>query len=212
MKTEEAAPEMFLQFTQWGETRTVSFPPLYIPDDRAFFEFCVANGDSTLRFEREPNGEVRLMPPSGTDTGKANALILVEIALWNRANGNPGYVFDASSGFKLPDGSIRAPDIAYVEKSRFDALTKEEQALHAPLAPDFVVEVMSPTDRLAKLKAKMAEYATNGVRLGWLVDRKNRTVYVYRPGAEPETLTDPASVSADPELPGFVLDLAPVFG
>ncbi|MBC7805494.1 MAG: Uma2 family endonuclease [Akkermansiaceae bacterium] len=210
METTEA-PELFLQVTEWGETRTVPFPTFTLPDDRAFFEFCVANADTTLRFERNADGEVRLMPPSGSETGKANGYVLVELALWNRMHGEPGYVFDASSGFKFPNGAIRAPDVAYVEKSRYDVLPLSERELHAPVAPDFVVEVMSPSDRLPRMRAKMEEYKTNSVRLGWLIDRKNRTVYVYRPGTAAETLPDPATVSADPELPGFVLTLERVF-
>lgn len=210
METTEA-PELFLQVTEWGETRTVPFPTFTLPDDRAFFEFCVANADTTLRFERNADGEVRLMPPSGSETGKANGYVLAQLFKWNEANGEPGYVFDASSGFKFPNGAIRAPDVAYVEKSRYDALPLSEREPHAPVAPDFVVEVMSLSDRLPRMRAKMDEYKTNGVRLGWLIDSKNRTVHVYRPGATAETLPDPERIVADPELPGFVLPLDRVF-
>ena len=187
------------------------FPKFYLPDDRAFFEFCNANSDSTLFFEREPDGEVRLMPPSGTENGRINAVFVGELALWNRANGEPGYVFDASTGFTFPNGAVRAPDVSFVAKARYDALTEEEQAHHAPIAPDFVVEVMSPSDRLPKQQEKMREYVANGVRLGWLVDRKTRTVYVFRQGAAMETLTNADTVSADPALPGFALSTARVF-
>lgn len=205
------APEVFLQFTEWGETRAVPFPKFYLPDDQAFFEFCVANSDTTLRFERDTDGEVKLMPPSGSETGKANAYILVELALWNRANNEPGYVFDASAGFLFPNRAVRAPDIAYIEKARYDALTDDEREHHAPIAPDFVVEVMSPSDRLSAGQAKMDEYMANGVRLAWLIDRRNRTVYVYRPGTATEVLVEAASISADSELAGFILTLERVF-
>ncbi|MBC8140228.1 MAG: Uma2 family endonuclease [Armatimonadetes bacterium] len=186
------------------------FPKFYLPDDRAFFEFCNANSDSTLFFEREPDGEVRLTPPSGSETGRANATILGLLFVWNMQNGEPGYVFDAPTGFTLPSGAIRAPDVSYVAKARYDALTEDEQAHHAPIAPDFVVEVMSPSDRLPKQQDKMREYMTNGVRLGWLIHRKTRTVHTFRQGADMETLADVATV-ADPELPGFTLSTARVF-
>lgn len=208
---ETSAPEMLLQVTEFGKTRTETFPRFYLRDDQAFFEFCVANSESTLRFEREADGEVRLMPPSGSETGKANGCILARLFIWNEANGEPGYVFDASSGFRLPSGAVRAPDIAYVQKSRYDALTKDEREHHAPVAPDFVVEVMSPSDRLGTVQSKMKEYMENGVRLGWLIDRRNRTVSVYRPGQDAQTLPDPEAVSADPELAGFTVRLAPVW-
>lgn len=160
MKSE--APEIFLQFTEFGETRSVPFPKFHLSDDRAFFDFCAENAHSTLRFEREADGEVRLMLSSGTETGRINAEILTELNVWNRQSGRSGYVFDSSSGFVLVNGAIRAPDISYVEKSRYDALTNDGHEHYTPLAPDFVVEVMSPSDRLLTLKAKMVEYVANG--------------------------------------------------
>jgi Uma2 family endonuclease len=113
--------------------------------------------------------------------------------------------------FVLPNGANRSPDAAWVRADRWNALTTDEQEAFAPLCPDFVVELMSPSDRLAETQAKMDEYVANGARLGWLIDRKNRTIHVYRPGRPVEILPDPASVSGDPELPGFVLDLRRIF-
>lgn len=187
------------------------FPKFYLPDDRAFFEFCNANSDSLLFFEREPDGEVCLMPPSGMESGRINAVIVAGLGFWNRVNGEPGYVFDASTGFTFPNGAIRAPDVSFVAKAHHDALTDDERIHHAPIAPDFVIEIMSPSDRLPKQQNKMREYIGNGVRLGWLVDRKTRTVYVFRPGAAMQTLTNADTVSTNPELPGFTLETARVF-
>lgn len=206
------APTVEILFTNGRERQALPFPKLYLPDDGEFLRFCAGFESNSLFFEREATGEVTLMPPSGSNTGRANGMVFGNLFVWNRAQGSPGYVFDASSGFKFPSGAIRAPDVAYIEKSRYDALTEDEREHIAPIAPDFVVGVMSPTDRLARSQSKMDEYMANGVRLGWLIDRKNRTVYVYRPGtSEPETYVDPASVAAGPELPDFVLDLRPVF-
>jgi Uma2 family endonuclease len=205
------APEIVLQYTEFGETRSVPFPRFYLRDDRAFFDFCADNAHSTLRFEREADGEVRLMPPSGSETSWVNGRIFFALSRWNEDNGEPGYVFESSSGFVLTNGAVRAPDVSYVEKSRYEALTDEQRAHYPPLAPDFVVEVMSPSDRLRVLQSKMEEYRDNGVPLGWLLDRKNRSVYVYRPGMATEVLTEPTQISAEPELPGFTLDARRLF-
>ena len=205
------APQLIATFPGWKDTIAMPFPKFYLPDDRAFFEFCNANADSPLFFEREPDGEVRLMPPSGSDTGRANATALGLLFVWNAQKGEPGYVFDASTGFVFPNGAIRAPDVSFIEKARYDALTDAQRETHAPIAPDFVIEVMSPSDRLPKQQAKMQEYAENGVRIGWLIHRQARTVFVFRPGQAMETLIDVPAVSAAPELPDFVLLLARIF-
>jgi Uma2 family endonuclease len=203
-------PEICLRYDEGGEARVIPFPRFYLPDDRAFLEFCRSAGD-TLWFEREADGEVRLLPASGAEAGRRKVKVLSRLATWNAESGEPGYVFNKSAGFLLSNGAVRAPDIAYVEKARYDALTDDQREHHAPLAPDFVIEVMSPSDRLPNLQAKMEEYRDNGVRLGWLVDRKSRAVYVYRPGRDAETLADPPQISADPELPGFALALGTVW-
>jgi len=122
-----------------------------------------------------------------------------------------GLAADSSTGFDLPNGSNRAPDAAWVLKARIDALTEEERAEYFPLCPDFVIELRSKSDRLPSLKDKMQEYIDNGTRLGWLIDPLTRNVYVYRPGSPVETLANPLTLSGDPELPGFQLDLTPVW-
>ncbi|GAB4453761.1 MAG: Uma2 family endonuclease [Armatimonadaceae bacterium] len=209
MPTEE--PQVFLHYKGQDDTFSVPFPPFYLRDDAAFYDFCQDNGRDSLRFERDSDGRVRLMPPSGTETGRIQALILMRLAQWNEAQEQPGYVFDASAGFRLPNGAIRAPDISYVRTERYDALSEHEREHYAPLAPDFVIEVMSPSDRLRDLQGKMEEYAAHGVSLGWLIDRRNRTVYIYHAGQEPLREVEPSSLSAEPELPNFELSLDRVF-
>lgn len=71
--------------------------------------------------------------------------------------------------------------------------------------------LVSPSDTLSEAQAKMQEYMANGSRLGWLIEPESRRVFVYRPGAPPEELDNPATVSGDPVLPGFVLDLSRVW-
>jgi Uma2 family endonuclease len=172
--------------------------------EKQFFELCQKNRD--YRFERTATGELLIMPPAGSDTGRRNADITFQLQAWNRQS-NLGVVFDSSAGFKLPNGSDRSPDASWVKRERWEALTPEQQETFAPLSPDFVVELRSPSDSLKALQTKMQEYMDNGVRLGWLIDRKNQRVEIYRQGQEVEIVSSPATLSGEDVLPGFVLDL-----
>ncbi len=120
-------------------------------------------------------------------------------------------VTDSSGGYVLPDQAMRAPDASWVLRSRLADISPDRREKFLPLCPDFVVEIKSPSDRLAVLQAKMEEYRDNGARLGWLIDPQARRVHVYRPGREAEVLENPATVAGDPELAGFVLDLEPIW-
>lgn len=146
------------------------------------------------------------MPPTGGETGNRNSEINADFVIWNRQT-QLGKVFDSSTCFKLPNGADRSPDVAWVAKERWEDLIPEQREKFPPLAPDFVLELMSPTDSLEAAQAKMREYIDNGVRLGWLIDRKQRQVEIYRPGYPPEILQTPAALSEESVLPGFVLNL-----
>lgn len=156
--------------------------------DQQFYEFCRTNPD--LRIERNASGEIIVMPPAFSDTGNRNGRIFGQLYVWSETNGT-GEAFDSSSGFTLPNGATRSPDAAWILFERWQALTPEQQASFAPIAPDFVVELRSSSDTLVSLQEKMEEYVANGVRLGVLIDRKNRRVYCYRPSQELETLDNP---------------------
>ncbi len=132
------------------------------------------------------------------------------LGVWARRDG-AGVIFDSSAGFLLPNGAMRAPDAAWVLRSRLEPLSAEAKERFIPLTPDFVVELRSPSDRLADLERKLEEYRSQGARLGWLIDPQERRIHVYRPGRPPEVLDDPAEVSGAPELPGFLLDLEPIW-
>ncbi len=175
--------------------------------DEQFFELCQHNRD--YQFERTASGELIIMPPTGSETSKRNIDLSYQLRAWSRQN-NLGVAFDSSGGFKLPNGADRSPDASWVKKERWDALTPEQKDSFAPLCPDFVVELRSKTDSLKKLQEKMQEYIDNGARLGWLIDRQNRRVEIYRPGQSVEILQNPATVSGEDVLPGFVLDLAEI--
>jgi Uma2 family endonuclease len=173
-----------------------------------FFEFCQLNRD--LRIERNAKGELLIMPPAGGETGRGNAGITAQLWVWAKQNGT-GVSFDSSTGFTLPNGAERSPDAAWIRRSRWDQLSLEERQGFAPICSEFVIELRSPTGRLRILQAKMQEYLDNGVRLGWLIDPIVGRVHVYRPGAPIATLTRPETLSGDPLLPGFVLDLREIW-
>jgi Uma2 family endonuclease len=177
-------------------------------DEEQFFDFCQRN--ENLRIERSAEGDLIIMPPAGGYSGNQNFQLTVLFGVWANQDGT-GEGFDSSTGFKLPNGATRSPDVAWVKSERLAALTPQQTERFIPLCPDFVIELRSSTDRLSTLKSKMKEYMANGARLGWLLDPKNRHVYVYRPGVPVERLDDPPTVSGDPELPGFVLDVQAIF-
>ena len=172
--------------------------------DEQYFQLCQNNRD--YRFEHTAEGELLIMPPTGSDTGRRNVKITTQLDIWN-SQSNLGEVFDSSTGFTLPNGAKRSPDASWVKIERWNALTPEQQESFAPICPDFVVELRSRTDSLKELQEKMQEYIDNGAILGWLIDRKNKRVEIYRPGKEVEILENPATLSGEDFLPGFVLDL-----
>lgn len=182
--------------------------PIIDMTDEQFYQLCQVNPD--VKFERDAKGRILIMAPSGGSTGNRNIKISAKIENWNE-QAQLGEAFDSSTGFRLPNGAIRAPDTAWIEQSRWNALTPEQQEKFPPIAPDFVLELMSPSDVLEDTQAKMREYIENGVRLGWLIDRKTRRVEVYRSTQPVEVLENPVSLSGEDVLPGFVLNLAIVW-
>jgi Uma2 family endonuclease len=184
---------------------------LQVPDltRDEFIHLCEQNPE--LQIEREANGTVKIMSPTESFTDSRNSEISGQLFVWNVGRGRPGIIFGPSAGFTLPNGAERSPDASWISLARWNALTPEERRGFARICPDFVVELMSPSDRLAPSQAKMTEYIQNGAHLGWLIDRTNRNVYVYCPLRTVEVINDPAEVSAAPELPGFVLQMAEVF-
>lgn len=172
-----------------------------------FVQLALANRD--IQLERTAQGELIVNPPTGSETGNRNVDIEGQLWLWNRQT-KLGKVFNSSTGFHLPNGADRSPDAAWVRKEKWEALTPEEQEGFAPICPDLVVELRSKLDSLESLRAKMREYMNNGAILGWLIDRKNQQVEVYRQGQEVDVLNSPTTLSGENVLPGFVLDLTEV--
>ena len=179
-------------------------PILKKVNDHEFFEFCQQNPG--WHMELTSAGDLLIMPPTGGETGRINFNLTVFFGAWVDSDGT-GIGFDSSTGFTLPNGAKRWPDLAWVSRARWEALTAEEQEEFPPLCPDFVVEIRSRSDSIATLQTKMAEYLVNGAQLGWLIDPIEKKVYIYRPSAEVDCLENPQSISGAPVLPGFTLDV-----
>ncbi|URR34898.1 Uma2 family endonuclease [Thermosynechococcus sp. HN-54] len=172
--------------------------------DEAFEQLCRSNPD--LRLERSAQGELIAMAPAGSESSRQNLSLSAQLWYWNQQM-KLGVTFDSSAGFTLANGAIRSPDAAWIEKSRWQRLTPEQRRRFAPICPDFVLELKSPTDDLASLQAKMQEYVDNGAQLGWLIDSETHQVYCYQLGQAMQLLEHPSHLSGEPVLPNFVMDL-----
>ena len=175
--------------------------------DEQFWQLCQRNRE--YRFEANSQGDLIIMSPTGSDTGRRNSEIIVQLGVWNKL-AKSGIVFDSSTGFILPNGAKRSPDASWVELSRWNSLTVDEQEKFAPICPDLVVELRSKTDALKPLQAKMSEYIANGAKLGWLIDRQNQQVEVYRVNQQVEIVQSPNSLSGEEVLANFTLDLGEI--
>ena len=187
---------------------TLQIPQSLKFTDDKFVEMVAANKD--LRLELSAQGELSIMSPTGGETGNRNQELGGQVWFWNRQNGL-GKAFDSSTGFKLPNGATRSPGVSWIKMERWNALTPEQRKRFLPLCPDFVIELVSESDDLADTQAKMREYIANGLRLGWLINPKNKQVEIYRQNQEIEILQSPANLSGEDLLPGFILDLQPIF-
>ncbi len=182
---------------------TLNLDTVYLTDEQ-YYQLCQNNRES--KFERTPQGELIIMSPTGGNTGRYNLKITQQLANWSDVDGT-GVAFDSSTGFKLPNGADRSPDAAWVSLEKWNSLSDKEQEKFPPICPDFVIELRSPSDALKPLQDKMLEYLDNGMRLGWLINRKERQVEIYRQGQQKEVLEYPITLSGENVLPNFVLNL-----
>ena len=188
---------------------TINFEPICKMTDEQFYQLCRKNPE--IKFERNANGEIVIMSPTGGETGNRNVETAADFVFWNRQT-KLGKVFDSSTCFKLPNGANRSPDVTWIKQERWDALTPSQREKFPPIAPDFVLELMSPTDSLSETQAKMQEYMENGVKLGWLINPKTRRVEIYRQGQAVEVLESSTELLGEDVLPGFVLNLQIFWG
>lgn len=183
---------------------TIDVSPILRLTDDQFEHLCAANPE--IKFELTARGELVIMSPTGGETGKDNAELIADFVFWNRRT-KLGVIFDSSTCFRLPNGGKRSPDVAWVEQSRWSALPLEERRRFPPLCPDFVLELLSPSDSLSEVQTKMREYRASGLRLGWLLNPEAQQVEIYRPDQAVEVLAAPQTLSGEAVLPDFVLNL-----
>ncbi len=189
------------------EPLTLNINPLQLTDEQ-FFQLCTQNRD--LKFEQNGNGDLIIRQPTGGETGNRNAEITYQLQAWTRQN-RRGIAFDSSTGFILPNGAKRSPDAAWIPLKKWNELTLEQQQKFLPLCPDFVIELLSPTDQLKTIQEKMREYRDHGTRLGWLINRQQKQVEIYRLDQEVEILSAPHFLSGENVLPNFELNLEPIW-
>ena len=182
----------------------ITLDPIVTMTNEQFFAFCQLNQD--VKIERNVRGELIFMPPTGSESERQNFNLIGQLWVWTKQDGT-GVGFGSSGGFTLPNGAVRSPDAAWIEKTRWEQIDLELRKRFAPIYPDFVVELRSETDNLQVLQEKMEEYIENGANLGWLIDPQQQKVYIYRPNSQLEELVKPSSLSGENVLSGFVLDL-----
>ncbi|AFY53832.1 hypothetical protein Riv7116_1263 [Rivularia sp. PCC 7116] len=188
---------------------SLQIPPSLKFTDEEFEQIVAFNQE--LRLELTAEGKLIIMSPTGGETGNRNFEIYIDLGVWNRKN-KLGKAFDSSTGFKLPNGATRSPDASWIKIERWDALTPQQRKKYLPLCPDFAVELVSESDDVEDTRKKMLEYIENGLRLGWLINPKDKLVEIYRIGKEVEILDSPDSLSGEDVLIGFSLDLEVIFG
>jgi Uma2 family endonuclease len=188
---------------------TLHYKPFRFNDDE-FYDFCQQNTD--LKLERLANGTIIVMPNTGGKTGIQNGELNFQAQVWNKQH-KLGKVFDSSTAFRLPSGAVRSADVSFVGLDRWNALTDAEQEKFPPLCPDFVIELMSKSDTLRDAKAKMLDdWMENGCRLGWLIDPKTETIYIYRANGSIQINEGFGQrLLGEDVLPGFELDLTELF-
>ena len=180
--------------------------------DEQFVELCADNRE--LHLELTAQKELVIMTLPGPKTGRRSTFICTDLENWARKDGT-GITFSPLTLFALPNGAKRAPDASWLRRSRWDALTDKQQEGLPTFCPDFVLELMSPSDRrpvrFRMLQAKMTEYIANSAQLGWLIDPFKKNVHIYRPGESIQCLENPATISGDPVLPGFVFQVSEIW-
>ena len=174
----------------------------------------LADAEQQARMELSKGGELIVMSPTGGEAGRKNLRLTQQVANWTDRDGT-GEAFDSSTVFVLNNGARKSPDVSWVALDKWNSLTQKQKEGFPPIVPDFVIELVSPSDlknqRYQDLQDKMQEYLDNGVKLGWLIEPKAKTVEIYRQGKTVEILNNPQNLSGEDILPGFVLDLSNIF-
>lgn len=186
----------------------LTLAPAITLSDRQFEQLCQQNPDRNV--ELSSQGVLLMSPPVGFEGGNREFNLALQFGRWVEQDGT-GVAFSSQTLFELPNGAKYMPDLAWVKRDRLATLTPEQKRGFAPIAPDFVIELRSPSDALAPLQTKMLDYIDAGVCLAWLIDPQRRVVEVYAAGCDRQILENPSIMSGDPLLPGFRLNLTPLF-
>lgn len=192
------------------EPNIIDLSPIINLTDEQFYHLATSQPDQ-IKLERTATGEIVIVTPHGAETSNRNARVIAQVVVWADEHEDLGLAFDSDTEFNLPNGGSRSPNAAWISRERWEALTDREREVFPPICPDFVIELRSPTDRLKPLQDKMQEYLNSGLRLGWLINRQDKQVEVYRAGREKEVLRSPATLSGEDVLPGFVLKLEKIW-
>jgi Uma2 family endonuclease len=187
---------------------TLNLPTMLKLTNEQFEQLALANRD--LRLELTAQGELVIMPPTGGETGNRNFELYLDLGHWNRRTGL-GKAFDSSTGFQLPNGAKRSPDMSWITLEKWEALSAQQRKKFLPLCPDFAVELVSESDDLEDAQKKMQEYLDNGLRLGWLIVPKTQKVEIYRCDRAVEYLQSPRTLPGEDILPGLIVDLHPIW-
>ncbi|MFW6315928.1 MAG: Uma2 family endonuclease [Cyanobacteriota bacterium] len=187
---------------------TLNLKPIAKLTKEQFYTLCAANPD--IRLELNTKGELIIMSPTGGETSAWNSKLIAALVNWNEQTGL-GETFDSSGGFSLPNGAQRSPDAAWIPLEKWNALTLEEKRGFLPLCPDFVIELLSPSDSWKQGRNKMEEYMENGCRLGWLIEPQNKRVAIYRAKQAVEIVEAPTYLSGEGVLDGFTLNVAKIW-
>ncbi len=189
--------------------QTIDLSPVITLTREDFVKLCEANPE--MKLERTAKGELIVLSPTGGETGSFNSELNGELYVWNRVS-KSGKIFDSSTGFSLPKGSDRSPDAAWISLAKWESLTTEQRKGFLPLCPEFLIELLSPSDSWKQGEVKMQEYMDNGCLLGWLIDPKHKRVAIYRQGKPVEIVDNPQTLSGENVLPNFVLEIGNMFG
>lgn len=171
----------------------------------------ISRDNPDVRIETNSQGKLIFMPPTGGETGASNSELIFQVKLWNKQN-RPGKVFGSSAGFRLSNNAVRSPDVSWIPLNKWNALSAKQRRKYLPIDPDFVIELMSPSDNLKELQTKMAEYLNCGTKLGWLINPDEKQVEIYRQGKRTEILENPQTLSGEDIMSSLVVDLGEIWG
>jgi Uma2 family endonuclease len=156
------------------------------------------------------NGAVIPMPPAGETHGRVGGSLHGHLAVYAFPR-KLGYVYLSKTGYVLSEDppTVRMPDVSFIRAERLPAPGDRDGFIR--ISPDLVAEVISPFDRMADVLAIVGLWLEFGVPMVLLIASISRTVTVFRPDREPQTLTVDQTLEGDDVVPGFTLPVRDIF-